>query len=354
MSDQQTQVRQEDELTLRDLILAFNKYWHEALRKWWLYGLAFLVIGGVLAFRAYTTPPTYQARVTYMLNEDDGNPFGGIGGVLGQFGLARGRAGRYNLDKITELAKSRRIVKEVMFSKVDGDYLINRLIAEYALDEDWAKDDPEMAGFRFTRDSVRLFTEPERAAAISIYYMLVGGEDQEGLMHSTYDDISSILSLSCETTNEQLSIDIVSEHFEQLKDFYIHQAIERQQQTYDLVKTKVDSIQNELVKSEVQLASFTDASTSMFLSVDKLKGERLRREILKLSAMQAEAVKNMEIAEFSLKSARPVIQELDLPFAPLEPVKPSLLKALIIGGLIACVLVTAYLVLRDVIRQAMQ
>jgi len=342
-----------DQLTLHDLIRGVQKFTREAIRKWWLFGVAFLIIGGFLVYRSVSTPETYKARLTFMVNEEDGNAFGGISGVLGQFGLGRGRAGRYNLDKIVELARSRKIIQEVLLTRKNGDYIANQLIAEYQLDEQWADSDPEMTGFRFSRDSIPIFDESERKALLSLYVLLVGGEDSEGLADASFDDISGILRLNCETTNELLSIDITTTQFDALSEFYVNQAIERQQLIFNLVRAKVDSIQSELSKADIELASFEDASNSMFLRVDKLKQGRLQREINKLSAMLGEAVKNMEYAEFSLKSAKPVIQELDIPMSPLTPIQPSLIKAIFFGGVIAFILVSLYILLRGAMREAM-
>ncbi len=348
-----TQISPDRELTLKDLILAFQKFRREAFRKWWLYGIVFLVIGGALVYRALATPVTYEAKLTFMVNEDEGNPFGGVTGLLGQFGLGRGRGGRYNLDKIVQLAKSRRIVQEVLLTKTQGDYIGNQFIVLYDLDDQWAKDDSAMAGFRFTRDSVAAFNEQERKALLSLYALLAGSPDKDGLMTATYDDESSVLTLTCETTDEQLSIDFARTQFDRLSEFYIDQATERQLQTFNVVREKVDSIQEELTKADMNLAVFSDASNGMWSRVDLLKRDQLQREINKLSAMQVEAVKNMEYAEFSLKNAKPVIQEIDIPISPLQPLQPSLLKALVIAAAVAFILTSLYLIGRKAVREAM-
>ena len=354
---QQMPRERDDDLTLRDLIIAFRTYRREAFRFWWLYLLGFVLIGGFLAYRALSTPAKYEAHLTYMLNEDEGAPLGGgVSSLLGQFGLGR-RGGRYNLDKLVELAKSRRIVQQVLLTALPDStpatYIGNALISEYGLGEQWADMDPEMAGFRFTHDSIAAFDSRERNALLALHGLLIGGENNEGLVSASYNDLSGILTLTCSTTDELLSLGIASIHFDRLSQFYINQAIERQQQTHNLVRAKVDSIAAELAKADVQLAVFTDASNNLFSRVDQVKGQRLLREIAKLSAMQAEAVKNMEYAEFMLKNARPVIQELDIPISPLQPTKPSLLKALVIGAAIAFVLATLYVVMRRIFREAM-
>jgi hypothetical protein len=342
-----------DDLTLRDLVLASRRFYHDALRHWWVYAIAFLLIGGLLSYRAWSAAETYPARLTFMVNEDDGNPLG-VGGVLGQLGLGRRIQGRFNLDKITELARSRKIISAVLLSPSGDDFIGNRLIEEYRLDDSWKELEPGMEEFRFTRDSVQAFNDYERTALLSLYGLLAGGEENEGLVQVSYNDLSGILSIKCKTTNEVLSIDIAQHLFAELSEFYVDQAIERQLKTYELVRNKVDSIQRELNRADVALAVFNDASTGMWSRLDLLKRDQLQREIIKLSSMQAEAVKNMEYAEFSLKNARPVIQELDIPISPIRPEKPSLLKALVIGALIAGILVSAYLVIRKALREAMQ
>lgn len=353
-----TQTRDED-LTVRDLILAFRRYRNEALRMWWLYLVCFLLIGGYLLYRAWSAPVTYEARLTFMVNEEEGGGFGGMSSVLGQLGLGRARAGsRYNLDKIVELAKSRKIIQQVLLSPPVDDpekgFIGNALIEEYKLDEKWAENDSSMQGFRFTHDSVPVFNEQERKALLALHGKCVGGEKQEGLTNASYNDLSGILSLTCKTTNEELSVDIARLHFAKLGQFYIDQAIERQQKTYDLVRAKVDSIAGELSGVDVSLAVYTDASNNLFSRVDQVKGTRLQRDIIKLSTMQAEAVKNMEYAEFMLKNSRPVIQELDIPISPLQGTKPSLKKAFLIGALVAFVVASILIVGRMVVRDAMK
>ncbi len=347
---------QEDDLTLRDLILAFRTYRREAFRYWWLYVLTFVVIGGFLIYRAMSAPVTYQATLTFMVNEDEGTGLGGVTSVLGQLGLGRGRTGRFNLDKIVELARSRRINQDVLLTPIidstPSSFIGNALITEYRLDEQWAEVDPEMKDFRFTRDSVPAFDIKERKALLSLHSLLIGGEKKVGLTSASFDDLSGILTLSSETTNEELSVVIATTLFEKLGKFYIDQAIERQQKTFDVVRVKVDSIAGELSKADVNLAVYTDASNNLFSRLDQVKGLRLQRDIAKLTAMQAEAVKNMEYAEFMVKNARPVIQELDIPISPLTPLKPSPLKALVIGGALAFVIATVFIVLRKVFRDA--
>ncbi|MEL6276275.1 MAG: Wzz/FepE/Etk N-terminal domain-containing protein, partial [Bacteroidota bacterium] len=119
MADQETNHTYNDEITLKELILKIQEYfWYLWGKKWWI--IAAGLIGGAIGFyRAWTTPLTYTAELTFMVNEDDGANAGGVGAILGQFGLGGGATSEYNLDKILALSRSRRIIREVLFDSVE-------------------------------------------------------------------------------------------------------------------------------------------------------------------------------------------------------------------------------------------
>ncbi|MDX1478473.1 MAG: hypothetical protein R3301_12255 [Saprospiraceae bacterium] len=328
----------EQELTLSDLVGAVRLFVEAALRKWWLFALLFVLIGGFLIYRAYTHTPTYTARFTFMVNEDESGGLSGVASILGQFGIGA-RRGRYNLDKIVELSKSRRIIRETMFaqSNIGGknDFLANHLLDTYEMVEKWEEDMPEFAGFRFRRDSVENFSELERAALVRVYRRLVGTENTQGLISSTYSEESSILTIAAETINEELSLDIVNHLFESLSEFYINQSIERQRVTYDILRAKVDSISGVLAGVESEYARIADQNRNVLLRSDRVREGQLSREIQKLNAIYIESLKNLEIADFALKNATPFIQEIDRPISPLRENRKSIIKAGLIGAFLA-------------------
>ena len=58
-----------------------------------------------------------------------------------------------------------------------------------------------------------------------------------------------------------------------------------------------------LNNNEYRLAQFKDSNRGLWTAKDRLTEKRLSRDIQMLTLMYAEAVKNKEIAEFSLKSS---------------------------------------------------
>ena len=334
-----------DEVTMADIVNEVVDFVHLAFRKWWIYAVLFLVIGGYLGYQAFATPTKYKAKLTFMINEDDGG-FPGVSGILGQIGLGN-RRGRFNLDKVLELSSSRNIVAKMAMTRgtIGGkdDLLANHIIELYELDEKWAEGSPELAGFRFVSDSIGGFNELERTALLKVFRKIRGGEKTPGLISNEYSEETTILSIVAETIDQDLSMAIVNELYEKLSAFYIGKTIERQQSTYKIVRTKVDSIVTALQNAEVALARFKDQNKNVFLNVDRVRETQLSMEIQKLHLVHGKALENLEIADFSLKNATPFIQEIDRPIGPLEPINASKIKALFIGALISVVLGSAYL-----------
>ena len=174
------------------------------------------MIGGYMVYKAYKTPATYKATFTFMRDDDETNSMSSVASILGQFGFGGSRS-RFNLDRVLELAKSRRIVHKTIFDRItlDGkeDYIGNFIIDIYELDQIWKERNPQLDGFRFTRDSIELFSMDELGALRKVYVFIIGGEDQEGLLGASYSEESSILKFSATTIQEQLSIKLIEKMY---------------------------------------------------------------------------------------------------------------------------------------------
>ena len=93
---------EDDEITLKELILKIQEFYREVLKRWLLVILITLPVMGYMFYKAYKTPNTYPATLTFMVNEDKAG--GGLGGLAASFGLGGG-GGEYNLEKILSLQK---------------------------------------------------------------------------------------------------------------------------------------------------------------------------------------------------------------------------------------------------------
>jgi hypothetical protein len=363
MTNQQEYI-QDDEITLKELILKIGEFWRELWKNWWVIGLIAVPFVGYMVYDAATADKTYEAELTFMVNKDEGGGMSAISGILGTFGLGGGSQGEYNLDKMLQLLKSRNITEKVIFTEVEiennKDLLANHVINHLDTLDMWYREPSllnrkpdNLKDFKFTQDSTALFTTLENKAVQRIKGRILGSEDTPGFLSSGYNEDSGILNIKCKTQHEQLSIELVKRYFQELSTFYTKQTIGGQQLTYDLLKIKSDSIYNALSSAELQLANLIESSRGVFSEKENLRKGRLNREIQKLSIMYGESAKNLELADFTLKSKTPFITLIDEPISPIKPETESIFKALIIGGFLGVFLGALFIIARKIYRDTM-
>ena len=349
---------QDDEITLKELIEKILEFWREIWkRKWWiiLISLPFMAYFG---YKAKTTKVVFTAKLTYMLNDGSGGG-GGLAGILGSFGLGEG--GKVNLDKIVELSKSRNIMQKVAFTKIPldtfqgrNDYIANHIIALYELDKKWTNKRKDWTGFRFKTDSISRFSKDELAASKMLYKVMIGGlKTKLPIFTNSYNEDTGILTMSGNTVNEELSINICNLTYDALKEYYIESTTKGNQTTFAYVQEKTDSIFALLRAKEFQLSRFNDSHRN--LSDPDLLTQRklIETEILKLKTMYAEATKNKELADFSLTTGTPDITIIDAPLPPLDAEGESLIVSLIKGGLLGSLVAISFFIARKIVVDAM-
>ncbi len=359
-----------DEISLREIILKLQDYGRSLWKaKGWL--LLAMIIGAVLfGLKNKMESPLFPAKLTFMINEEDASSKLGLGSVLGQFGLG-GSSTEFNLDKVLELSKSRKItqnvlfIEETMFGKKD--YLANHLIhyldslgvwGKRSLQKRWFGP-PEkwpLKGFVFSHDSIPAFKQRENKALKSLHTHIIGNKEAglEAMLETEYSETSGIMELKTKTHKPELSSNITKNVFQELSRYYIDKTIEKQKFTYDILKQKTDSISGALSYAQTKLANFKDRSQSIFTRTEGLTEQKLMLEIQKLTIMYSEAEKNLQVADLSLKNKTPYIQLIDEPLLPIPPNKSSILSELIKGILLGFFLCALFILGRKIIRDSLK
>ena len=364
MSENNARIQQ-DEITLKELILKIREFWFELWKFWWLIGLICVPFVFFKAYKAITSEKIYPAELTFMVNSDDGSSLSAFSGILGTFGIGGGTAkGEYNLDKMLQLLKSRKITEQVLFTTVDiegnnaflGNHVINHLDT---LDK-WVRKpsllnrkEDKLKDFEFTHGKVEEFELLENTAVKRLKGRIIGTSEKAGFLTSGYNEDSGILNMKFETEHEELSIQLARIYYDKLSSYYTDKTIEKQQVTYDLVKSKSDSIYSLLNDTEYRLASLIESTRGVYLEREQLNKTKLEREVQKLNIMYAESAKNLEIADFTLKSKTPFVQLIDEPVSPIKPESESLLMGLIMGGLLGVFVGISFVIARKIYRDTM-
>ena len=320
------------EITLRGVIQFLIKYAKIVRRRWYVVVLSCLLFSSYFFYKAFKATWKYQANLTFMLNDGDKGGVGGIGSLLGQFGIGGG-GGEGNLDKIVELSRTSRILKTALFSKatIDGrdDYFANHIIQIMGLHDEWKTDTTGLPNFMFTRGEFEGFNRVENHATNEILGLMNAKKDP--LFQCGYAKLSTIFSMSLNSPNEELSIQLVRKIFENLSEFYVLKTTERERQTHDVLRAQKDSVYAVMRGKEGSAARFQDFNRGLILQREKVKGEQMQKDAQVAMVAYGEMLKQYAIADFALKNNTPFIQPIDMPTAPLDRTKDSKRKALMLG-----------------------
>lgn len=352
---------QNDEVKLKDLILILQEYISELLKHWyWI----ILFSTPFVAFFVNTThkePTTYSAKLTFMVNDDEGGGIGALSGLAASFGFG-GAASEHNLDKMHTLLKSRSIIQQALFKKegIEGknDFFANHFLEKYQFFKDMDEDPSGLKEFRFSNNNFENFSKQENTVLKTIYSKIIGNLDSgiKPLLTSSINDKTGIMNMKFEGITEELSIKFVECIFEQLSHFYVDKTIEKQKKTYELTKSKVDSLRDVMNTTQYRLLKMKDTRRNLTLRQYEVEELKLQRQLQVTTLVYGEALKNQEIADFALKSKTPFIQVIDTPIPPLYPNKSIItyIISAIVGGILGGAIAVTFFLGRKIFRDAME
>ncbi|HMS68990.1 MAG TPA: hypothetical protein PKD18_12670 [Saprospiraceae bacterium] len=350
--DPQQQYIPDDEITLKELILKIKEYWYEVWRNWWLVGLVAAPVIAFFLYKHYNTIPLYNANVRYVVEGSGGG--GGISGLLGQFGIRRDS--KVNPYKIQEVARSKNILRKVLFSKVDDDFIANQLLEIYKYDESWAKGkDKSMVGFRFKNGDFKRNDTLDNKIFMSLVGRMIGSEENRKniILNIGFEEDSGVYTHSISTPSEALSLNIMDSHYEAVRVFFEEEAIFSQASTVQILKIKADSLQMLINSKSYAAANIQDKSFGLVSAAPAVKGERLQREVSVLSLALAEVIKSYEIADINLRDIKPSFLQIDMSLPPIKATESSLLISIVKGGLLGFLLAVSFVIARKIFRETM-
>jgi hypothetical protein len=334
-----------DELTVWELFSELAAFYRYALKKWWLIMLSFiLIVGGSLLYRHYA-PRTFTASLTYLV---EGSGGGGGSAILNQLGL--GSTQGPNIGRIEEVAKSDQVGLAVLNKvvEIDGeeDRLGNFIIELGGLREAWRENKPALAGLSlrdsFPPDSARHYASLNKILLNLLYR---SGGPEGSLLSIETNEFTLIATINAATEDEELSLLLANTEFNELREFYINKLQARQLDNISITQSLTDSLKRELDLVQARISQLEDRARNVILNRDNLTMRRLRQDEQRLILTYGEVYKNLQIAEFTLRSQRPNIEVIDRPFAPIYPYRYPLVKLVLLSGIVSVIAAGAVLFL---------
>lgn len=342
----------DDEITLKELILKVQEYIREVIKNWWLVALFCVFATGFFLYKHFTHVPEYTAELRFVV-EGQGGVSGGLGGLLGTFGIKKG--GSVNPYKILEVGKSNKLFEDIAFSTFEADTTIaDKLLAEYDLVEKWSKKNEKYKDFRFVGDKME--RPIEKKVFKNLRGMVWGSPEnnKNALSKLSLDEEKGIYSMNTSTTDESLSITMTNRFYQGIKQFFEDEIFENQKRSAEILAAKADSINNLRTSKIYQLARFEDKNRGLIYKENQSRRAVLTQEIQALGMAYAELIKNYEMTDVNLKDLQPLFMEIDRPFSPLKSSESSLLKNLILGLFLGGFFGSGVIVIRKIFKDIME
>jgi uncharacterized protein involved in exopolysaccharide biosynthesis len=346
-----------DEISLKELVLKIKEWYQFLLTKWRLIILAG-IIGGLIGFTyAYFQKPTYKAVLTFAMEEEKSGG-GGLGGALGlasQFGIDLGSSGggAFSGANLIELMKSRKLVEKTLLSPIEVDGKAQSLVEYYLafneIKKDW-DEKPLLKNVSFPIDADRTkFTLQQD----SILKNLAAGLIKTDLVISQKDKKVSILSIEMNSTNEQFAKVFCETIAKETSEYYVEIKSKKSKMNVDILQHQADSIRAELNSAITGVAAAADNvfNLNSAMNVRRTPSARRQVDVQANTAILTQLVGNLELAKVTLRKETPLLQIIDRPSFPLEKEKVGKLKSLVLGGFLAGFLTVLYLVLTSLYKK---
>lgn len=343
---------QEDEISLKELILKIREWWQYLWSKKWIIIAAGLV-GGLLGLGySFIKKPIYTATTTFVL--ESGDKAGGLGayaGVASMMGIDLGGGGgdMFQGDNILDFYKSRKMIEKALFSPVDSagnQPLIEKYIEINELRKAWAEHDQlknlqfKVGDFELSkRDRLRDSVVGSIVAAISKSYLSVAKPDKK----------LSKIRVDVKSTDEVFAKRFNEEMVENVNDFYVQTKTKKSLANVAILQHKTDSVRAVMNGAIYNAAAVADATpnlnpTRQVQRVAPIQRAQASAETNK--AILSSLIQNLEMSKMALLKETPLLQVVDGPIYPLNKERFGKAKGIVLGGLVFGFLTVLFLILK--------
>ena len=342
---------EQDEISLKELILKI-KDWYRFLLSKWIVLVAAGVIGGAIGVGyAFMQKPTYTASLSFAL-EDEKSGGGGLSGALGlasSLGIDLGGSagGAFTGANLLELMKSRNIVEKALLNPITVNGKTQSFAQYFITINELNKnlsEKPELKNIVFDVDANRSkYTRQQDSILGKIYTDVLGM-----LTVSQKDKKVSIITIDVKSTDEYFSKAFAENLAYEVSSYYIEIKSKKARQNMEILQRQTDSIRAVLNGSIVSVAAAVDNTFGLnpAMQVQKTNISKKQFDVQANTAILTQLVTNLEMAKVSLRKETPLIQVIDKPILPLKKEKVGKLKSLILGGFLAGFLTALILVFK--------
>lgn len=342
-----------DEFSLNELKTKLNKYVQIWKRNWKIIVLV-TSLGAISGFvYAYFQKYTYTANITFAFEEEKS-----MGGISGALGLANSlgldlagntsAGGAFSGVNLIGLMKSRTLIERALLNPItDNGKTLS--MAQYFinfsnLNKNWSEQ-KSLQNIRFEPYANRSEFNLQQDSIFGILYNRIAGKN--GILSVFQKDKKvGILTIEVISENELFAKFFAEAIAKEVSDFYVSTKSKKAKLNYEILQKQTDSIRAELNSAIVGVAQANDNTFNLNTALDVRRVPSAKRQIdvQANTAILLQLITNLEMAKVSLRKETPLIQIIDKPILPLDKTKLGKIKASIIGGFIAFMIILVFIV----------
>ena len=340
-----------DEISLKELIIKL-KIWISYLKSKWKIIFITGLIGGLIGLTIALFEKTkYSAEITFGMEEDKGgsSSIGGAQSIASSFGIdiGGGGGGLFASSNLAELMKSRLIVEKVLLKPIQYKNKTISLVEYYIQKNNLRQKWEVITGFQniqFPPGGDRSkYTILQDEILAGICYELT---DKDKLKINQKDKKATFLSIEVISEDETFSKIFCENLLKETSDFYIETKSKKARINVNVLQRQVDSIKLALNIAISGVASEIDNVYNLnpAFNIKSAPSKKRQIDVQANTALLSNLAVQLEMAKIALRRETPLFQVIDMPFFPLQKLRISKLKFLLIGGFMASFLSILYLI----------
>ena len=326
----------QDEISLAELWLKAKS----VFAYLWRFKFLIMAVGLLFALGGYLkvkmAKPSYSASLTFALEQGGGAS--SLGGLASQFGLSLGGGGEaLGGDNLLSLMKSRRIVQDVLLSKInvkgDSVLLINQYVAtQTKLKAKW--------------DTLGLYPIDAKECCAPMQDSAIGAVVKDLLEKSIavakVDKKLSFVTVSYTGSDPVFTGAFVELLTAKSTNFYVQTKMSNSNANIAKLERRVDSVSAELQYAMMGYSAAQDQNSFTVQTTAKVPTMQKQMKVTMLTTLYGELIKNLELLKTMSAREEPLITIIDRPHYPLR-VHESKLKSALIGGFLGVFLTLLFL-----------
>lgn len=291
----------------------FLRHLLKLMRRNYVLLIACLVVGGLLGgILSFLKPLKYKAEIVFAAEEEGANAFEGL---MAQFGLDLGGAntgGVFQGEALVKVFQTRQMLERALLKKafLNGDSII---LAQYLLPLTKFGKKSIFNNVHFSEER----TKQDRLADSALY--LLQNHVRSKLMSVVKPDKrQGIINLSITHSDPYFSKAMSETLLNQVSDYYIEILTKKARTNLAILQSESDSIRQVMNNNLSSNAAETDLNVNPLKQSLRVGQSKKMIELQVSVALYGEIVKNLKLAEISLRKQTPLIQVIDSPVMPLE------------------------------------